>query len=386
MATTSPYGYTDEQRLLLWRWHRDGAPYREIARRLGKDPGSVHEVIREAGGVAPRLRARSPRVLSYPERQLIARLVRAKRGVREIARAINRAPSTVSRELAAHGGGDGYDAWRADQAAWQAARRPKPCRLACYPPLAAFVSWALEHRWSPAQISGWLRRVVPHHPEFYVSHETIYRTLYVHARGVLKKELKKAMRRPRSTRRARTATRKGQGRGQIVDATPISARPPEVDARAVPGHWEGDLLAGGQNSHIATLVERTTRFTLLIRVPSKETAAVVDALIREIQRLPEQVARSVTWDRGSELAHHKHLTVATGVQVYFADPQSPWQRGTNENTNGLLRQYFPHGMNLATISQAELDAVASELNGRPRKTLGFATPAEVYDKAVATIT
>jgi IS30 family transposase len=386
MVTTSPRGYTDDQRLLLWQWHRAGLAYREIARRLGKDPGSVHEVIRDAGGVAPRLRARSARVLSFTERECIARLVRAGDTLRAIARALHRAPSTISRELAAHGGRAGYDAWRADQAAWQSARRPKLCVLARRPALATFVAWALEQRWSPAQISGWLRRVVPHHPEFSVSHETIYRTLYVHARGVLKQELKRALRRPRSTRRARTATRTGQGRGQIVDAVPISARPPEVAARAVPGHWEGDLLAGGKNSHIATLVERATRFTLLIKVPSKETAVVVDALIREIRRLPEHLARSVTWDRGVELAHHKHLTVATGVQVYFADPHSPWQRGTNENTNGLLRQYFPKGMDLATITQADLDAVARQFNGRPRKTLGFATPAQVYDQAVASIT
>jgi IS30 family transposase len=386
MQTTSPRGFTREQLIDVWTRHRAGESRHAIARAVGKRPGSVHFIIRSAGGIAPRLRARAPRVLSLAERQHIARALPLDRSFREIARTLDRAPSTISREVGAHGGRAGYDAEAADRAAAAAARRPKRGRLAQQPELAAFVTWALEHRWSPPQIAGWLRALVPFRPELYVSPETIYRTLFIQARGVLKKELQRCLRRPRVARRARTATRKRQGRGQIVAAVPISARPPEAADRAVPGHWEGDLLAGAWNSHIITLVERTSRFTILIKVTSKETAVVIDALIRQILRLPQHLARSLTWDRGSELAHHHAFTVATGVQVYFCDPQSPWQRGTNENTNGLLRQYFPKGMSLATVTQDELDAVADELNGRPRQTLGFATPTQVYNKAVASIT
>ncbi len=374
--TTTPRGYTWEQRALLWKWHREGVSRRTIARRLGKRPGSVHDVIRTAGGIAPRPRARSPYRLSLEDRELIARGLARDESFRQIARWVGCAPSTISREVAAHGGRDGYDAMRADIAAWAAARRPKACRLALHRPLRRRVAHLLGKQWSPRQISARLREDHPHSPECHVSHETIYRSLYIQSRNVLKKELTQELRRRRRVRVARTATRKGQGRGQIVDAIPISQRPAEVADRAVPGHWEGDLIAGRGNSHIATLVERATRFVILVKVPSKETTAVIPALIRQIKRLPTHLKRSLTWDRGTELAHHRVFSVSTGVQVYFCDPQSPWQRGSNENTNGLLRQYFPRSADLSTFTQRQLDAVADRLNGRPRETLGWRTPAE----------
>lgn len=378
--TTTPRGYTWEQRDLLWKWHRAGVSRRTIAKRLGKRPGSVHDVIRNAGGIAPRLRTRSAHRLSLEDRELIARGLARDDSFRQIARWIGCAPSTISREVAAHGGRAAYDPVRADLAAWAAARRPKVCRLATRRPLRRRIVRLLHQQWSPRQISAWLRRTYPHHPELHVSHETIYRSLYIQSRNVLKAELTQELRRRRRVRVARTATRKGQGRGQIVDAIPISQRPPEVADRAVPGHWEGDLIAGRHNSHIATLVERATRFVILVKVPSKETTAVIPALVRQIKRLPTHLKRSLTWDRGTELAHHRVFSVATGVQVYFCDPQSPWQRGSNENTNGLLRQYFPRSADLSTFTQRQLDAVADRLNGRPRMTLDWRTPGEVIQQ------
>lgn len=380
--TTTPRGYTWEQRALLWKWHREGVSRRTIARRLGKRPGSVHGVIRDSGGIAPRPRTRSPSRLSLEDRELIARGLARGESFRQIARWVGCAPSSISREVAAHGGRDGYEAMRADIGAWAAARRPKVCRLATHRPLRRRVAHLLGKQWSPRQISARLREDHPHQPELHVSHETIYRSLYIQSRNVLKKELTQELRRRRRVRVARTATRKGQGRGQIVDAIPISQRPPEVADRAVPGHWEGDLIAGRGHSHIATLVERATRFVILVKVPSKETTAVVPALIRQIKRLPTHLKRSLTWDRGTELAHHRVFSVATGVQVYFCDPQSPWQRGSNENTNGLLRQYFPRSADLSTFSQRQLDAVADRLNGRPRETLGWRTPAEMIQQVL----
>ncbi len=385
MFIPSPHGYTWQQRAELWARYRAGDSVREIARDLAKDPGAVHGVIRLQGGITPRLRARSLRALSLEERELISRALAAGHSYRAIGRTLGRAASTISREVARHGGRTTYRAVRADGVAWESARRPKACRLASRPRLRYLIATKLKQNWSPEQISGWLRTTYPDEPEFHVSHETIYRSLYVQARGVLKKELMKHLRTHRVTRRARASTRKGQGRGRIVDAIPISARPAEVEDRAVPGHWEGDLLAGGGNTHIATLVERTSRFAILIKVASKEPASVVPALIRQIRRLPTHVTRSLTWDRGTELAHHKRFTIATGVQVYFCDPSSPWQRGSNENTNGLLRQYFPTGASLANVTQRDLDRVADQLNSRPRKTLQFQTPAAVFDAAVALI-
>lgn len=385
MFIPSPHGYTWQQRAELWARYRAGDSIREIARDLAKNPGAVHGVIRLQGGITPRLRARSLRALSLEEREHISRALAADQSYREIGRALGRSASTISREVGRHGGRKAYRAVRADSVAWESARRPKACRLASRPRLRYLIATKLKQNWSPEQISGWLRTTYPDQPELHVSHETIYRSLYVQARGVLKKELLKHLRTHRVTRRSRASTRKGQGRGRIVDAVSISARPADVEDRAVPGHWEGDLLAGGGNTHIATLVERTSRFAILVKVASKEPSNVVPALIRQIRRLPMHVTRSLTWDRGTELAHHKRFTVATGVQVYFCDPASPWQRGSNENTNGLLRQYFPTGASLANVTQRDLDRVADQLNGRPRKTLQFQTPAAVFDAAVALI-
>ncbi len=385
MFIPSPHGYTWQQRAELWARYRAGDSIREIAEDLAKNPGAVHGVIRKQGGITPHLRARSVLALSLDERERISRGLAAGESYRAIGRALGRAASTISREVARHGGPTKYRAVRADGVAWESARWPKACRLASRPRLRYLIAVKLKLNWSPEQISGWLRSTYPHEPELHVSHETIYRSLYVQARGVLKKELLKHLRTGRVVRRSRASTRKGQGRGQIVDAVSISARPAEVEDRAVPGHWEGDLLAGGDNTHIATLVERTSRFAILVKVASKEPSCVVPALIRQIRRLPLHVTRSLTWDRGKELAHHQRFAVATGVQVYFCDPYSPWQRGTNENTNGLLRQYFPTGASLANVTQRQLDAVADQLNGRPRKTLDFRTPADVFDEAVALI-
>ena len=259
------------------------------------------------------------------------------------------------------------------------------CKLAAVPRLRRVVAEQLRQDWSPEQIAGWLRQTFPGDAEVHVSHETIYRSLFIQARGVLKQELLRHLRSQRTLRRARTATRTGQHRGQIVGAVSIRERPAEAADRAVPGHWEGDLLAGGHHSHIATLVERQSRFTLLVKVPGggKDTASVVPAVARQLRTLPAALRRSLTWDRGLELAQHVAFTVATNIQVYFCDPQSPWQRGTNENTNGLLRQYLPKGTDLTAHSQADLNRIAHRLNTRPRKTLGYRTPAAILASNVA---
>ena len=282
-----------------------------------------------------------------------------------------------------NGGRPLYRANEADQLAWKSALRPKTCLLATQVRLRTIVASKLILDWSPEQISGWLKRRYPSNESMRVSHETIYRSLFIQARGVLKKELIQHLRSKRLIRRSRHARAGGQSRGQIVDAISISERPAEIEDRAIPGHWEGDLLSGIRNSHIATLVERHSRFTLLVKVPSKDTATVVAALTRHIRKLPASLRRSLTWDRGLEMAKHKSFTVDTRVNVYFCDPQSPWQRGTNENTNGLLRQYFPKKTDLSAYSQADLDKVALRLNQRPRKTLGFETPASKLQASVA---
>jgi len=289
----------------------------------------------------------------------------------------------VSREVARHGGRPAYRAHDADRRAWVSALRPKRCLLAGNRSLREVVASKLILDWSPEQISGWLKTRYPNNENMHVSHETIYRSLFIQARGVLKKELMDHLRSKRRMRRSRHASEHGHSRGQIVDAISIRERPAEAEDRAIPGHWEGDLLAGGKNSYIATLVERHSRFLMLIKVPSKDTAVVVAALSKRVRKLPATLRRSLTWDCGLEMAKHKAFTVATDVQVYFCDPQSPWQRGTNENTNLLLRQYFPRGTDLAPITQAQLDQVELRLNQRPRKTLGFQTPASKLQASVA---
>jgi len=316
------------------------------------------------------------------EREQISRGLAAERSIREIARKLDRSASTVSREIARNGGRTQYRAVAADRRAWHRAERPKPCRLALEPELCTVVAAKLEADWSPEQIAGSLRREYPLDRRMHISHETIYRTLYVQARGALKKELVGHLRRHHSIRRSRSYSGKSHPRG-IVDGLSISLRPPEAKDRAIPGHWEGDLLAGGKNTHIATLVERQSRFLQLVKVEGKDTESVVKALTRHVQRLPEGLMASLTWDRGTEMTQHKRFTVATDVQVYFCDPQSPWQRGTNENTNGLLRQYFPKYTDLSTFTQAMLDEIALRLNTRPRKTLGYITPAEKFASSVA---
>jgi IS30 family transposase len=355
----------------------------DIARALGKQPGSIFTFLAVQGGIARPPRRRSARALTSAEREQISRGLAAGQSIREIARELRRPASTISREVARNGGRSRYRAVEADARAWRQAERPKPCRLAREPQLRRLVAAKLALEWSPEQIAGWLQREYPGEADMHISHETIYRTLYVQARGALKKELLAHLRRRHPLRRSRRYSTAGQRRGRIIDAVPIADRPAAIEDRAVPGHWEGDLLSGAKNSHIATLVERQSRFVQLIKVPSKDTETVVGALTRHVRRLPNGLMASLTWDRGLEMAHHKRFSVATDVAVYFCDPQSPWQRGTNENTIGLLRQYFPKGTDLSTVTQAQLNAIARRLNMRPRKTLGFMTPAEKLAATVA---
>jgi len=384
MAQRGRPGLSPEQKRELWRRWKAGESLSEIGRALGRQAGSIHGVVASNGGyVPPPPRRRSARVLSLSEREEISRGLAGGLSLRTIARRMRRAPSTISREIARHDGRARYRAIRADERAWQRARRPKPCKLATSPVLRELVAAKLDLEWSPEQISGWLARTYPGAQALQVSTETIYRSLFIQARGVLRKELTAHLRSRRTMRRSKHATTKGQGRGGITDAVSIRERPAEVEDRAVPGHWEGDLIAGSANTHIATLVERQTRYLMLVRVAGKDTATVVDAIAAHVQMLPRQLRASLTWDRGMELAEHRRFSVTTDVAVYFCDPRSPWQRGSNENTNGLLRQYFPKQTYLSVFSQDDLDAVAARLNGRPRKTLEYRTPAAMLAEAVA---
>ena len=377
------YGLSAAQKAELWRRWKAGESLHEIGRALDKSHSSVQFLLSQHGGIAPALRHRSPRTLTLGEREDISRGIASGLSIREIARSLQRAASTVSREVVRNGGRSLYRASEADQQAWKTALRPRPCLLALRRRLRVIVASKLIRDWSPEQIAGWLKIRYPDNESMRVSHETIYRSLFIQARGVLKKELMQHLRSRRLVRRSRHARAGGKSQGQIVDAISIRERPAEIEDRAIPGHWEGDLLAGTGNSHIATLVERHSRFTILVKVNGKETATVVAALSRQVRRLPASLRRSLTWDRGLEMAKHKSFTVATKVNVYFCDPQSPWQRGTNENTNGLLRQYFPKKTDLSGYSQADLDKVAMRLNQRPRKTLGFETPASKLQASVA---
>jgi IS30 family transposase len=377
------HGLSAEQKADIWRRWKAGESLHEIGRAFDKDHGSIQFLLSKHGGIAPAIRRRSVRTLTLAEREEISRGIASGSSLREIARGLERATSTVSREVIRHGGRQLYRASEADDQAWKSALRPKTCLLANQRRLRLLVASKLILNWSPEQISGWLKRRYPCNESMRVSHETIYRSLFIQARGVLKKELVQHLRSKRQIRRSVHAKAGGKSHGRIVDAISISERPAEIEDRAIPGHWEGDLLRGSGNSHIATLVERHSRFTILVKVPSKETATVVDALTRQVRKLPASLRRSLTWDRGLEMAKHKTFTVATKVDVYFCDPQSPWQRGTNENTNGLLRQYFPRKSDLSGYSQAELDKVAMRLNQRPRKTLGFETPASRLHASVA---
>jgi IS30 family transposase len=367
----------------VWQQWKRGEPNLQIAKAMGFAPASVWWQIRHRGGLAPQPRRRGERVLSLNEREEISRGVATAEGVRSLARRLARAPSTISREIQRHGGRARYRANDADRAAWAAARRPKRCRLAATRRQRRVVEQKLGLDWAPEQIAAWLVSTHPDDPAMHVSHETIYRALYVQARGAFKRSLIAHLRRGHRYRRPRTTTY--ATRGQIVDAISIAERPPAADSRAIPGHWEGDLLIGKRGTQIVTLVERQSRFVLLIRVPAADSATVVAALARRVQQLPLALRRSLTWDRGKEMAQHAQFTIATDVQVYFCDPQSPWQRGSNDNTNGLLRQYFPKGYDLSTVTQRQLDVVARKLNGRPRETLSWKTPAEALNAAVASI-
>ena len=367
----------------IWRRWKTGQSLHEIGRAFDKPHSSIRCLLLPRGGIPPLARRRSRLALTLSEREDISRGIASGSSVREIASGLDRAASTVSREVTRHGGRSAYRAQQADAQAWVSALRPKRCLLAVNRKLRDIVASKLIRDWSPEQVSGWLKTQYPDDESMRVSHETIYRSLFIQARGVLKKELMDHLRSKRRMRRSRHASASGQSRGQIVDALSIRERPAEAEDRAVPGHWEGDLLSGAQNSYIATLVERHSRFAMLIKVPSKETEAVVAALSRQVRKLPATLRRSLTWDRGLEMAKHKDFAVATDVKVYFCDPQSPWQRGTNENTNLLLRQYFPRGTDLSAYSQAQLDQVSLRLNQRPRKTLGFETPASRLHASVA---
>jgi IS30 family transposase len=375
--------YTEEQKSLMWdRWQK-GESLHAIARFFDRSHGSIAGILSRTGGIRPRQRTRSRLSLTLSERETISRGIAVELSIRTIAVQLGRAVSTISREINRNGGYARYRAIQADQSAWDRARRPKRCKLACNRALSRTVAVKLRLNWSPQQIAGWLKREHPGDEYNYVSHETIYRSLFIQARGVLKKELLQYLRTQRVMRRSKHSSLKRKGLGQITNAVSISERPASVEDRAVPGHWEGDLIGGSKNSYIATLVERHTRYVMLAKVKNKDTESVVSALIKQSKKLPDELYKSLTWDRGKELADHQRFTLETNVDVYFCDPSSPWQRGSNENTNRLLRQYLPRGTDLSVHSQAKLNAIARQLNERPRKTLEFETPAERFNACVA---
>ena len=365
----------------LWRRWRRGESLNAIGRALGRIAHVVRYEVARTGGIPPPARHRARLALTLAEREAISRGLASGRSLRQISRQLRRAPSTVSREVQRHRGRRRYRAAAADAAAWARGRRPKRCRLATHRALRDAVATKLAHAWAPQQIAGWLRRAYPNDPTMHVSHETIYLSLFVQSRGVLKKALQAQLRQRHTLRRPRTAAPKTGG--YIVGAVSIRERPASVEDRAVPGHWEGDLLVGARQSYVATLVERRSRYVCLVRVAGRATRTVVQALTEHVRRLPDGLMATLTWDRGLELAAHRTFSIATGVQVYFCDPYSPWQRGTNENTNGLLRQYLPKGTDLARYTQPQLDRIARELNTRPRQTLGYRTPADILAETVA---
>jgi IS30 family transposase len=377
--------YSDAQKSEMWdRWQR-GESLKSIGRHFDRGSSSIYGVLSRSGGIRPAVRKRSRLALSLSEREEISRGIARDDSLRSIAQQLGRAPSTISREVQRNGSLDQYRASEAEQAAWDRAHRPKACKLITHPTLRARVVNKLQLQWAPQQIAGWLKRAYPGDEGTHVSHETIYKSLFIQARGALKKELLAHLRTQRTIRRSKHATQKKKGLGQITNMVSIRERPASVEDRAVPGHWEGDLMAGSKNSYIATLVERHTRHVMLVKVPNKETETVINALIKQSKKLPNELYKSLTWDRGKELADHQRFSLATNIDVYFCDPSSPWQRGSNENTNGLLRQYFPKGTDLSVHSQTKLNAVARRLNERPRLTLEFETPAERFNACVASI-
>jgi IS30 family transposase len=375
--------YTEEQKAVMWdRWQK-GDSLHAIARLFDRNHSSIQGIFSATGGVRPVRRTRSSIALSLSEREEISRGIASDESMRSIATRLGRSPSTISREIQRNGGDGKYRAARADKKAWERACRPKSCKLANSPWLRRAIEIKLRVNWSPEQIAGWLKREHPGDESKHVSHETIYRSLFIQARGVLKKELLQYLRSERTMRKPIHAGQLEDGRGKIPHAISISERPATVEDRAVPGHWEGDLIAGTNNSYIATLVERHTRYVTLVKIDDKRTESVVTALIKQAKKLPGELYKSLTWDRGTEMKDHQRFTLATDIKVYFCDPQSPWQRGSNENTNRLLRQYFPKGTDLSVHSQSKLNAVARQLNERPRKTLNFETPAERFNACVA---
>ena len=385
MAYRTRIKYTAAQKADIWdRWQR-GESMTSIGRVFDRPSSSIFNHLSSAGGIRPPSRRRSQLSLTLSEREEISRGIASHLSLRTIATQLGRSPSTVSREINRNGGLEHYRANQADKATWDRAHRPKPCKLAGSPLLRGIVARKLKSNWSPEQISGWLKRTYPRNENFQVSHETIYRSLFIQTRGVLKKELQLYLRTQRAIRRSKHATLKRDGLGQITNAVSIRERPASVEDRAVPGHWEGDLIEGSNNSYIATLVERHSRYVMLAKVVRKDTKTVISALIKQSKKLPTELYKSLTWDRGKEMADHRRFTLATNIDVYFCDPSSPWQRGSNENTNRLLRQYFPKGTDLSVHSQAKLSAVARQLNERPRKTLKYETPADRFNACVASI-
>ena len=383
MAQRGRPGLSTAQKDEVWNRWRKGESYSEIGRVIGKAPGSIYGVLQLNGGITPLKRCRSRLALTLREREEISRGIASGFSIRQIARILGRAPSTISREIKRHGGQSHYRAVLAEENAWESARRPKSCKLNQTPLLRKIVTEKLSLQWSPEQISGWLKGKYSANKSMQISHETIYRSLFIQSRGVLKKELMKHLRTGRKMRQSKKYNTKGIIRGQIIDGLSIRERPQEVEGRAIPGHWEGDLISGSGNTHIATLVERRSRFTILVKLDGKDATTVTRSLSQRLRSLPVILKKTLTWDRGMELAFHKKFTMETDVQVYFCDPKSPWQRGSNENTNGLLRQYLPKKTDLSIHSQEELDRIALRLNQRPRKTLNYSSPVERLWKSVA---
>jgi len=377
--------YTDELKSEIWKKYKQGESLRSIGRSINRPSVSIYGQLAPTGGIRPPERKRSRLALSLAEREEISRGIVVGLSMRAIASQLGRSPSTISREIKRNGGKSSYRATQADQNAWDQARRPKLCKLAHNRALAGIVESKLKILWSPEQIAGWLKREFPAEEHNQVSHETIYRSLFVQARGVLKKELQLYLRSKRTIRRSKQSSLKGAGLGGMPDAVSIRERPATVEDRAVPGHWEGDLIEGPNRTCIATLVERHSRYVMLAKLANKKTETVVSALIEQAKKLPEELYQSLTWDRGKEMRTHRRFTLETNIQVYFCDPRSPWQRGSNENTNRLLRQYLPKHTDLSIHSQVELNEIARQLNERPRKTLDYETPADRFNACVATI-
>lgn len=383
MARRPRLNYTDELKAEIWDKYKRGDSLWSIARSIDRHSSCIYGLLSRTGGIRPAERKRSRQALTLSEREEISRGIACHLSLRSIAAQLGRSPSTISREIKRNGGLRRYRATQADKATWDRAHRPKACKLATNPRLIPIIEKKLRIHWSPEQIAGWLKITYPDDERFQVSHETIYRSLFIQARGLLKKELQQFLRSKRTIRRSKHSSLKNDGLGKITNAVSIRERPASVEDRAVPGHWEGDLICGTNNSFIATLVERHTRYVMLAKVTSKDTETVINALIKQAHKLPKELYQSLTWDRGHEMADHQRFTLETDIDVYFCDPRSPWQRGSNENTNRLLRDYFPKGTDLSVHSQAKLNAVARQLNERPRKTLGFYTPAQRFNECVA---